>query len=146
MRFKGEFIVPEGISKEGNPTYIETRKERAETGIGYLLSKSFGWQSPVNGDKSHHRLEIEAFPMDKWVEFKQKMMNLFKNNDFASNGFDELNKITEELESFGKPSGDAITNVADQMEYRGPSSYCKACEDEKNGVKHIMAQKHTCRK
>ena len=30
--------------------------------------------------------------------------------------------------------------------YRGPSSHCKACEDEAAGVKHIQAAKHTCRK
>lgn len=44
------------------------------------------------------------------------------------------------------PSGDTITNLSDQMEYRGPSSHCKACEDEAAGIKHIQAQKHTCRK
>jgi hypothetical protein len=32
------------------------------------------------------------------------------------------------------------------MEYRGPSSHCKACEDEKAGIKHIQAPMHTCRK
>lgn len=33
-----------------------------------------------------------------------------------------------------------------EMEYRGPNSHCKACEDEAAGIKHITAQKHTCRK
>lgn len=32
------------------------------------------------------------------------------------------------------------------MEYRGPNAHCKACEDEKKGIKHIQAQRHTCRK
>jgi len=33
-----------------------------------------------------------------------------------------------------------------EIEYRGPNSHCKACEDEANGIKHIRAPKHTCRK
>lgn len=33
-----------------------------------------------------------------------------------------------------------------QPKYYGPNSHCKACEDEAKGVKHIQAQKHTCRK
>lgn len=145
MRFKGEFKVPAGMSKEANSTYIETRKERAETGIGYLLSKSFGWQNPVNGDKSHHLLEIEAFPTDKWVEFKQKLFKQFDSLSGIVNAGPFM-VLFHELESFGKPSGDAITNLADQMGYRGPSSHCKACEDEKAGIKHIQAQNHTCKK
>jgi hypothetical protein len=32
------------------------------------------------------------------------------------------------------------------IEYRGPSSHCKACEDEAAGIKHIQAPIHTCRK
>lgn len=106
MRFKGEFKVPAGMSKEANSTYIETRKERAETGIGYLLSKSFGWQNPVNGDKSHHLLEIEAFPTDKWVEFKQRLFSEIatcNDTDFPVDGARILSWI-KELESFGKPS------------------------------------------
>lgn len=30
------------------------------------------------------------------------------------------------------------------LNYKGPNSHCKACEDEAAGIKHIRAQKHTC--
>lgn len=33
-----------------------------------------------------------------------------------------------------------------QPEYRGPAHHCKACENEAKGIKHIKAEKHTCRK
>lgn len=32
-----------------------------------------------------------------------------------------------------------------ELQYRGPSSHCKACEDEAAGIKGPAA-KHTCRK
>lgn len=32
------------------------------------------------------------------------------------------------------------------MNYRGSSTNCKACEDEKAGIKHIKAPVHTCGK
>lgn len=38
----------------------------------------------------------------------------------------------------------AVTEIP-QMEYRGPNSHCKACEDEAAGIK-TSGGKHTCRK
>jgi len=34
----------------------------------------------------------------------------------------------------------------DKLDYRGPNSNCKACEDEAHGIRHIRAQIHTCKK
>jgi hypothetical protein len=31
------------------------------------------------------------------------------------------------------------------INYRGPNSHCKACEDEAAGIKNIRASVHTCR-
>lgn len=141
MRFITEFKVPE--SAQSDKGYIPEKRHLSELKMGNMLAESFGWKNPVNHNLDYHSLEIEAFPMDKWVEFK---MALF--TELQAHNVDQIKilQLIKELESFGKPSGDAITNLSGQMEYRGPSSHCKACEDEKKGVKHIMAQKHTCRK
>lgn len=144
MRFITEFELAEGNINNAHLS-IEARKD-SEMKIGFAICSAFGWESSENNLR--HKIAIEAFPMEKWVEFKQKLFSEIatcNDVDFPVDGARILSWI-KELESFGKPSGDAITNLSGQMEYRGPSSHCKACEDEKNGVKHIMAQKHTCRK
>lgn len=41
---------------------------------------------------------------------------------------------------------EGIQSGSPDLEYFGPNSHCKACEDEKNGIKHIQAARHTCRK
>jgi hypothetical protein len=42
------------------------------------------WQNPVNGNPNHHRLEIEAFPMDKWIEFRKKLIAELPEYDAAA--------------------------------------------------------------
>lgn len=104
MRFITEF-------KELHPDFIHRKaqdvKIYAERDLGHLIAKIFGWGNP---SASHHRLEIEAFPMDKWVEFKKA---LFSHMDEPAMG--EISpvyilQLIKNLESFGKPSGDTITN------------------------------------
>lgn len=141
MRFITEF----NIHMQDAEDLGEFRKQRAQNGIGVMIVDAFGWdikQHKVVTDK--YILEIEAFPMDKWVEFKEKLWDALPE-DYGPL-CRKVMELIKELESFGKPSGDAITNLADQMEYRGPSSHCKACEDERAGIKHIQSQRHTCKK
>lgn len=116
MRFITEFEIRKEETKP--EIVIQYRKERGENGLGYLLAKSFGWENPVNENKLHHRLEIEAFPMDKWVEFKQKLfmecgmpkpngvaiLEMIKDLEFYTNNKQAVDSL------IGKPSGDAITN------------------------------------
>lgn len=148
MRFITEFKASGAELKYGSNPVIGHRKCCAEGALGESISQAFPFKELGTIEESglaglYSILEIEAFPMDKWVEFKQ---NVFEHFCVYPGSTKKMLDFIQELESFGKPSGDAITNLSGQMEYRGPSSHCKACEDEKNGVKHIMAQKHTCRK
>lgn len=48
----------------------------------------------------------QLFPMDKWVEFKQKLFSEISIHDGSVNGIKVLEFI-KELESFGKPAGEA---------------------------------------
>ena len=113
MRFITEFEVPETF--HGDPAYFPKHTERfvnnSEESLRYemgkMLQEMFGWKNPVNGNPRHHRLEIEAFPMDKWIEFKQKLSSLFINDSYAGDGFGEIVELFKELESFGKPVGEA---------------------------------------
>lgn len=146
MRFITEFEIKEEDDKDKGfrRVLLFNKTSNGQIEMGRMLAAQFGWENPVNGNPLHHRLEIEAFPMDKWVEFKRSIATLIMNNcDELS---EDVIKLLNKLESFGKPSGDAIINLSDQIEYRGSNSHCKACEDEAAGIKHIKAQKHTCKK
>lgn len=102
MRFITEFEIMEHEKKE---YHISDRKKAYyEPKFAKKITDAFGWQNPVEGDWRHYKLEIEVFPMDKWVEFKRNVIILG-----SSEALQILDMIME-LESFGKPSGDAITN------------------------------------
>ena len=149
MRFITEFELDGNIDTKLLPHLIPDKKGIREMGIGKDIGRAFGWDNYVSTTlsgpvKEHFKLEIEAFPMDKWVEFRQRFFDALPYFDATSKI--RLENALRDLESFCKPSGDAMTNLFDQMEYRGSSSHCKACEDEAAGIKHILAQKHTCKK
>ncbi len=103
MRFITEFELAEGNINNAHLS-IEARKD-SEMKIGFAICSAFGWESSENNLR--HKIAIEAFPMDKWVEFKQKLIKNFADDISARN---ILSILIEQLESFGKPSGDAITN------------------------------------
>jgi hypothetical protein len=107
MRFITEFEVPEKFHGDPNmyprntDRFIYNNKERSVYEIGEMIDRSFGWQNPVNNNALHHRLEIEAFPMDKWVEFKDKLKwELIGCN---CDNTEKIIGLIKELESFGKP-------------------------------------------
>lgn len=97
MRFKTEFVI--------TPPAIEARlcayKSRSEFEMGQLIAGSFSWelsgQCTLAGPASErYTLEIEAFPIDKWIEFKQFLLGNF--------GYDPgikqlLHNVIERLES-----------------------------------------------
>lgn len=101
MRFITDFELNEYTNDAG---YLANKKYEREMNLGKLIADTFGWQNPVNNNKLHHRLEIEAFPMGKWVEFKQKLIENFAD-DISARSI--LSILIEQLESLGKPSGDA---------------------------------------
>jgi hypothetical protein len=111
MRFIVEFKLSDKDKefKDWEKYLIERQKNSRQLDMGNMLAESFGWQNPVLGDPLRHRLEIEAFPMDKWVEFKQKVVTLFVNDSYAGDGFSEIKDLIKELESFGKPAGSKRT-------------------------------------
>ena len=98
MRFITEFEL------NASENAIDAYKANGQWNIGLMIRDSFGWQNPVNGNPHHHRLEIEAFPMDKWIEFKQK---LFTHLQCAEINPVHILQMIKDLESFGKPAGAA---------------------------------------
>lgn len=84
MRFITEFKVPEYFEKNKRIPYVPGKRYLSEVKMGNMIAQSFDWQNPVNHNLEHHRLEIEAFPMDKWIEFKNKL--LFEIQESAIHG------------------------------------------------------------
>lgn len=112
MIFITEFEVASGEVKDGNTHIADHRKSLAEEKLGSLVAESFGWlkrgETRLHGPnliRERHTLEIEAFafPMDKWVEFKQKLSTAIRYGHGASS----VESLLKELESFGKPAGAA---------------------------------------
>lgn len=104
MRFITEFKIEDYHAKDNFASKtISGRQNMLQSDIGDMLADSFGWQNPVNGNDLHYRLEIEAFPMDKWMLFKTKLFHRLLQDNIPTKYFSHL---IEELESFGKPSGD----------------------------------------
>jgi hypothetical protein len=115
MRFITEY-KQDDTNWDKNPSIIGYRKMQAEEKIGHLIANTFGWteRGETMLDATSfviltHTLDIEAFPMDKWVEFKNR---LFGHIDFCNEEdrpVDEIRvlQLIKELESFGKPAGEA---------------------------------------
>jgi len=98
MRFITEFELrfPYQLS------VLETYKIRHQLDIGNQIGEAFDWQNEHDEEKDKHRLGIEAFPMDKWVEFKQKVFFEMLEMGPMFSGVRML-ELIKELESFGKP-------------------------------------------
>lgn len=113
MRFITEFeITPDELKYANNPIKGH-RKSCAEERLGEIIAESFGWEekgriSRHGASGERYTLEIEAFPMDKWIEFKSKLLTEITDSN-ADGRF--ILKIIKELEFFGKPAGDTITNT-----------------------------------
>jgi hypothetical protein len=111
MRFTTEFereilVIPDAEFISNVP---HVSKLRGQCELGEMISNVFGWKEntvKMYGGKEMNRwsLEIEAFPMDKWVEFKQRLLLYIERS-----GGDAIHslQIIKDLESVGKPSGAA---------------------------------------
>lgn len=105
MRFITEFKVSgEELKYTPNPV-IDHRKSCAEDELGSDISKAFSFKELGTIEESglagmYQQLEIEAFPMDKWVDFKQKLYELFHKNGLILSG-GVLEHMLKELESYG---------------------------------------------
>lgn len=86
MRFITEFELLTNFEIE---KYKIPRARGAAEWIGLDIAKAFGYQvkgettlhGPVSG---RHTLEIEAFQMDKWIEFKKRFMDALPDYDSVS--------------------------------------------------------------
>lgn len=110
MRFITEFGLDVNINTKKLHFLIPDKKSIRELGIGKEIGMAFGWQqngkTTPEGRVTHHfSLEIEAFPMDKWVEFKQQLFSKLIDDDYEGAG--KILEFIKELESFGKPAGAA---------------------------------------
>lgn len=106
MRFITEFEIRAEDNKDVGyrKMLLFNQKANRQIEMGQMIANSFGWENPVNNNLLHHRLEIEAFPMDKWIEFKQKLgYHINESGGVISANY--ILNIIKELESFGKPAG-----------------------------------------
>ena len=115
MRFITEYEISGNELKYTPNPVIEHRQSCAEDKLGEIIAESFGFKEAgfleTNGTGLtgiRKSLEIEAFPMDKWIEFKDKIMFYLQECEDK----DELTeslwvlRMIKELESFGKPAGE----------------------------------------
>lgn len=111
MRFITDFKVSgEELKYTPNPV-IEHRKSCAEDILGNDISNAFSFKELGTIEESglaglYQTLEIEAFPMDKWESFKRNILYYTERCEYKH----LILLLFEELESFGKPAGDTITN------------------------------------
>jgi hypothetical protein len=102
MRFITQFeIVPPAIEAR-----LNAYKSRSEFELGQLIAQSFEWKNrgfikTNNLAGLRYTLEIEAFPMDKWVEFKKRLFVHLGATGLYDGTFKDL---ISELESFRKPA------------------------------------------
>lgn len=101
MRFITEFELRSKFEIE---RYKTLRQRGSAEWLGFDIAKAFGWQEQgettlIGPVSERHTLEIEAFPMDKWIEFKNK---LFTELAHTTANRVYLLEIIKELESFSK--------------------------------------------
>jgi hypothetical protein len=86
MRFITEFelLTPFEIKN-----YKSLREKGTAEWLGLDIARAFGWQqkgeTTLHGPVSErHSLEIEAFPMDKWIEFRKRLLASLPDYDNTS--------------------------------------------------------------
>lgn len=85
MRFITVFeSTYEATFEPGYDKYINACKGPGELEIGNLIGTTFGWKENKEPFKIHNTLEIEAFPMDKWLEFKKRLTEALPDYDAVS--------------------------------------------------------------
>jgi hypothetical protein len=105
MRFITEFeSLYDGMNHPKHSKVIKDYEGRGQMDIGNMIAQSFGWKQNERRFNVLHSLEIEAFPMDKWIEFKNKLFTYLSDTDGMVSGTRIL-QMVKDLESFGKPAG-----------------------------------------
>lgn len=88
MRFITEFEC-DGTAWDMTPAIVSHRKANGQMSMGNKIAELFGWQknaimSAMGPHTINWSLEIEAFPMDKWVEFRKKLISELPEYDAAA--------------------------------------------------------------
>lgn len=96
MRFITELELSHPYTKTGEAI----RKSEKNHELGANIDESFGWKEKTSAASTMHSLEIEAFPMSQWIEFKQKLFSKFIDDDYE--GAELALELIKNLESFGK--------------------------------------------
>lgn len=110
------FITELAVSKDRQypALFVDFRKEKQAEVLGKDILKIFNWSKDSNEIEDHYKLEIEAFPMEKWIEFKQKLFTHVYEEGRQGIAFNQVRilELIKELESFGKSAGAAkqLTN------------------------------------
>jgi hypothetical protein len=113
MRFITEFEL---ITKFQIENYKILRARGAAEWIGLDIAKAFGYQvkgsTTLDGPVSEkHTLEIEAFPMDKWVEFKNALFSHIHDPAIGQISPVYILQLIKNLESFSKPEHHEQSNT-----------------------------------
>lgn len=97
MRFITEFEITEKDNRDvgWKKALLFNQKSNRQIDMGKMLADSFGWANPVLNNPLRYRLEIEAFPMDKWLEFRKRLWDALPDHDQTSrtkiiNALDDL--------------------------------------------------------
>lgn len=102
MRFITEFELHTPFEIKN---YKGLREKGSAEWLGLDISKAFGWnkRSEIKASGATietHKLDIEAFPMDKWIEFKNKLFeHIVDTNHFVSGT--RILEMIKELEFHG---------------------------------------------
>jgi len=106
MRFIAEF-------ESGKEDWVFMHKSIKASELGAKITSALGWKEvgetaalPDSHVAHKYRLEIEAFPMDKWIEFKNKLFTYLSDTDGMVSGTRIL-QMFKDIESFGKSAGAA---------------------------------------
>lgn len=127
MRFITEFEVAPDVPKEAYQQYVKAWERRLGFHMGNMIVDSFDWNLRGGPIKERHALEIEAFPKDKWVEFKRDLLAFL---DLDSLQYKTICDRISELESFGKPAGEQPFSVNPPVEKTGAQYFLDTKEEK----------------
>lgn len=104
MRFITEFKITKVDKEYANWLEFLLAKQMhdRQADMGIMIADSFGWENPVLDNDLHYLLEIEAFPIDKWIEFRNQLIDALPEHDVASRT--RIMNILQQLESNYKPA------------------------------------------
>jgi len=110
MRFITEFETTyDGYDHPNYAKIVSSYKKKREDEIGAKIGEIFGWKEDCQRFRILNTLEIEAFPMDKWMEFKRRLTDALPDYDVTSRT--RIMNAMADLESFaGATNPDNINN------------------------------------